>query len=544
MLATHAFAALVVGIAALCAATAQAAESTPVRDRAEVRIANRPIITLHGPVAGHSARERADATVARIGQAIEGASDATVAANAVADGTEVLVNGRRAFVVTRADIDPEAGETTENVARASVERLQAALAEHVEQHTPRYIALATLWTLLATALYLGVVRAVFAIDRLATAWLARLAAARADRIRVKGARLIDADLLARLAGHAVGVATWLLALLATLAWLTFSLTRFAYTRPWGERMGSAVAAKVGEIVIGIVDAIPGLVVAAAIFLVARALLRLAALLFDRVQSGRIALGGLDAETAAPTRWLFNIVVVLFAVALAYPHLPGANTDAFKGLSVLVGLMVSIGASGLAGQALSGLILMYSRTVRVGDTVRIGDVDGQVKRIGALTTRIGTGVGDDVLLSNAEILQTATRNYSSGAPAGHYMLEAKVTIAYATPWRQVVALLEAAARRTPHIAPTPPPFVHQTALAESHVEYRLVAFVHASAPVPRPAILDRLHANIQDAFNEVGVQIMAPNYEGDPPQPHVVPRERWYASPAVPPDGERGKLAAS
>jgi len=524
-------------------ALAQAPAPT-TRERAEVRISNRPIITLQGPIAGYTARERAAGTTARIEHALATEHMPAVSTQTIPDGTEVLVAGKRAFVVTGIDIDPDVGETTENVARESAVRLKQAIVEYAEQHSARYIALATLWTVLATAIYVLSLLGIFRIDRWIAARLAPLAAEQTRRISVRGARLLDADAVAVLTGRIVRVATWMLGLVATCAWLAYSLTRFARTRPWGEHMVETLLAKLANIVSGAAEAIPGLVVVFIIFVAARAIVRLAALFFEQVQSGRLSVGALDADTVAPTRSLFNIVVYLFALGLAFPQLPGADTEAFKGLSVLVGLMVSIGASGLAGQGLAGLILMYSRTIRVGESVKIGEAAGTVTRIGAFTTRIRTGLGEEVLLSNTQILQNGARNYSTTAANSRYAISTRLTIGYATPWRQVVALLETAARRTVDVAASPAPYVRQTALSDFYVEYCLVAHVRADTRALRPDVLDCLHANIQDVFNEYGVQIMSPNYEADPPAPQVVPRESWYAAPAVPPKFQRENVVAS
>jgi small-conductance mechanosensitive channel len=541
----HWLGALLGVVAAGALATAHADQASPMpRERAEVRISNRPIITLQGPIAGYTARERADATTARIEQALVSESTPSVSMQTIPEGTEVLVGGQRAFVVTPIDIHPEVGETTENVARESAVRLERAITEFAEQHSARYVTLATLWTLLATVIYALCVLGIFRVDRWIAARLAPIAAARTERVSVRGARLLDANAVAALTGRIVRVAAWALALLATCAWLAYSLTRFAATRPWGERMVEALLVRLASLGKGIAEAIPGLVVVFVIFVVARAVVRLAALFFEEVQSGRLSVGGLDADTVAATRWLFNIFVYLFALGLAFPQLPGADTEAFKGLSVLVGLMVSIGASGLAGQGLAGLVLMYSRTIRVGESVTVGDFSGTVTRIGAFTTRIRTGLGEEALLSNMQILQSGARNYSAGVDGSRYAVSTRVTIGYATPWRQVVALLETAARRTPDIATSPAPFVRQTALSDFYVQYCLVAYARAGTAAQRSEVLDRLHANIQDVFNEYGVQIMSPNYEADPPAPQVVPPESWYPAPAAPPPIERKTVVAA
>jgi len=230
------------------------------------------------------------------------------------------------------------------------------------------------------------------------------------------------------------------------------------------------------------------------------------------------------------------VLWLFALVMAYPYLPGAQTDAFKGLSVLVGLMVSIGASSLVAQAASGLILMYARTLRAGEYVKIGDAEGTVVELGLFATRIQTGTGEELILPNAFVVANTTRNFSRTVPGRGFVLQVTVTIGYSTPWRQVHAMLLEAARRTHGILVEPPAYVIQSALSDFYVEYKLVAYAGPEAPAQRALAINDLNANVQDVFNEYGVQIMSPHYLGDPEHPQIVPKERWFEPPASKPGG--------
>jgi small-conductance mechanosensitive channel len=145
------------------------------------------------------------------------------------------------------------------------------------------------------------------------------------------------------------------------------------------------------------------------------------------------------------------------------------------------------------------------------------------------------MGEEVMLPNTLVLANTSRNYSRAVPGTGFVIDTVVTIGYDAPWRQVVAMLTEAARRVDAITDTPAPRVVQTALSDYYVEYRLVAYSKLEAPVPRAEAMSQLHANIQDVFNEHGVQIMSPHYVGDPAEAKVVPRERWFAAPAAPAD---------
>jgi small-conductance mechanosensitive channel len=213
----------------------------------------------------------------------------------------------------------------------------------------------------------------------------------------------------------------------------------------------------------------------------------------------------------------------------YPYLPGSDSDAFKGVSVFVGLLLSIGSAGTVNQAVSGLMLMYSRALRVGDFVQIGETMGTVVTLGMFSTRIRTNLGEIVSLPNAVIVGTTTKNYSREEETGGVLLATTVTIGYNAPWRQIHAMLIEAAHRTEGLLEDPPPRVLQRSLSDYYVEYMLGARI--AEPNRRIAVLDELHRNIQDVFNEYGVQIMSPHYVADPAEKVWVPKENWYEPPA-------------
>jgi len=533
------FAVGILACAGMSAASAQTAPGQAVREGMAVTVANRYIITLRGPIAGYTARERATATMERINRALDAMPDAMVTTESAPEGTRVRVGGEHAFLVTAVDIDPQAGETTQLVAQAAVQRLDQAIIERQEQRAPRYLAEALGFAAAATLLYGTLLWAFFRANRWIGRRLSGWAQAHAHQLAFLGLRFIDTGQVLLLARRLLTFMTWAVALLLATGWLSFVLERFPYTRPWGEQLGQRLLGIARDVILAVVSALPGLLIALIIFLAARAFLRAVAGVFDRVERGEREVGWIDADTVRPTRRIFNFVVWVFAVALAYPYLPGAETEAFKGVSVLLGLMVSLGAASVVGQAFNGIILMYARTFRTGDYVRIGEHEGTVEALGTFVTRLRTGLGDELILPNSTVMAASIRNYSRVSLGAGCMLDTAVTIGYSVPWRQVHAMLEQAAMRTEGIAKSPAAFVRQTALSDFYVEYRLIAYTPAEDPALRTEVLSRLHGAIQDVFNEHGVQILSPHYMADPQEPQVVPRERWYSPPARPPGGKAG-----
>ena len=256
-----------------------------------------------------------------------------------------------------------------------------------------------------------------------------------------------------------------------------------------------------------------------IVLLTRFAIRVMQATLDGVAEGRLHLPGIHPETAAPSKRLIAALLWLFAIVVSYPYLPGSHTDAFKGVSVFLGLVLSIGSSGLVTHMMSGFLLTFTRAIKAGDYIKAGDTEGMVTNVGLLSTKLRTHKGEEVILPNAVAIGGTIVNYSRYASSGELLLYTSVTIGYDTPWRQVESLLKAAAARTPGLSPSREPFVLQRELADFYVDYQLNAVL--DQPEERVAALSALHANIQDAFNEAGVQIMSPHYETDPEEPKLV-----------------------
>ncbi|HDR2645630.1 TPA: mechanosensitive ion channel, partial [Enterobacter asburiae] len=255
-------------------------------------------------------------------------------------------------------------------------------------------------------------------------------------------------------------------------------------------------------------------------------------ILNQVEAGRLQLPGLHPETVGATRKLISVMVWLFALSAAYPFLPGANSLAFKGISVFFGLMLTLGSAGVMNHAMSGLVLIYSRALRKGDVIRIADNEGKVSEIGMLATKIITRENYIVTVPNAVVVSGKITNLSAQNNDGSINLTVSVTIGYDTPWRQVHAMLELAAKRTHCVDLTIPPLVRQLALMDWYIAYELQVRLRpdTSLAVAR----NELFTHIQDVFNEFNVQIMSPNFVMQPEGSVMVAKENWYAAPATSP----------
>jgi small-conductance mechanosensitive channel len=280
---------------------------------------------------------------------------------------------------------------------------------------------------------------------------------------------------------------------------------------------------------GFVDELPSLMFLLVLFIVVRFVLRLVRFYFTALGSGAVHVAGFEPQWAAPTYRLVRIGIIAFALVVAYPYIPGSESEAFKGLSIFAGVLISIGSSSFIANYMAGYTLIYRRLFQVGDRVQIGDVVGEVLEMRVQVTRFRTYKNEEVIIPNSTILTSVVTNYSTLAAGRGLILHTTVGIGYGVPWRQVEGMLLTAAERTKGVLKDPAPFVLQKGLGDFAVSYEINAYVASVEDLA--GRYDELHGHIQDVFNEYGVQIMTPAYEGDPESPKTVPREQWNAEPS-------------
>ncbi|TJZ73835.1 mechanosensitive ion channel family protein [Chitiniphilus eburneus] len=508
---------------------------TPIADApATVRLLNRDIVTFRVPLLGYTPQQRAVATEKHIQRLLGNAQPRLVDAVTGPSGAVISYDGIPLFSIMHGDVDVLGGDTLEGTVQQAQSGLTEIIADSQSFRTPAQyawafgkVALATLLTLLVGGVLMRVGR-----------WSNR----RATQLVMMTARRAPAGILtvtpgtARRLVHYLGLmVVWPMVLVLGYSWLSIVLAQFPHTRIWAEQLDHYVLGFLGDAISAVLDALPGLAIAVFIIFITRWVTRVVNALFQRVETGSLRWDLLDADTASTSRRLLICLIWLIALAMIYPYLPGANTDAFKGLSVMVGLMVSLGASSVVSQFASGLILIYSRSLKLGEYVQIGEHEGTVAEIGLFATKIHTNLREEVAIPNSVLVSQNVKNFSRLAGGGGVIVSVVMTIGYDTPWRQVEAMMLEGARRTEGIRSIPEPMVLQTSLSDFYVEYNLR--VALDEPRRRIEILDELHGHLQDVFNEFGVQIMSPNYEADPDSPKVVPPANWYLAPAKKP-GQR------
>jgi small-conductance mechanosensitive channel len=479
------------------------------------------LFRIHSRLGPFSPEERARAVSERLARITDNrlAAD-TVSVSGDDEAVSVLVGDVVVTTVTEADA-LAAGISRDSLGAQRAAAVARALARVSVAATVKTILSGLAYTVVATFLLVLTIRL---LNHLFPAAYARLETWRGTRIptiRVQRLVLVTSgratDVL--LAG-ARGTRLALIAVLL-LWYVPLVLNFFPWTEPYGDRFFEWILDPLRQMGAAALGYIPSLFYVAVIVAVTYYLLRFIRLFFDGLDRGTLVFPGFYAEWAIPTFKIARFLVLAFALVIIFPYLPGSGSDAFKGVSVFFGILLSLGSAGAIGNIVAGIVITYMRPFSLGDRVKIADTMGDVIERTLLVTRLRTSKHVEVSVPNAMVLSSHIINYSAAAKDGGVILHTGVTIGYDTPWRQVHELLLEAAARTHDLLAKPEPFVLQTALSDFSVAYEINAYTERPNRMTR--IYSELHQHIQDAFQEAGVQIMSPNYEADPPEPKVPPR---------------------
>ena len=445
--------------------------------------------------------------------------------------TRILAGKQLVMVITDADARIEQLDRR-NLANTYVSRVSEVVRDYRRDRSTERLTRSGLYALAATGalvvfLWLGT-RAMRRLDRV----LERRVKARLAGIEAKSLRILSAAQLWQTLRGLRSLLWTLIVLSAFLVYLDFLLQLFPWTRWIGLRLFDLLFDPIRTIGMDFLTAIPDLLFLAVLVVVVRFVLKALHLLFSGIAEGTVSLTAFEAEWAWPTYRLIRLLVLAFAVVVAYPYIPGSGSDAFKGVSIFLGVIFSLGSSSVISNVIAGYTMTYRRAFRIGDRVRINEHLGDVAEMRLLVTHLRSPKNEEIVIPNSVILNSSVINYSSLAREGKLILNTTVGIGYETPWRQVEAMLLQAAGRTEGLPTDPKPFVLQKALGDFAVTYEINAYCGDAQAMAQ--LYTRLYQNILDVFNEYDVQIMTPAYEGDPEQPKIVPKDQWYAAPASAP----------
>ena len=440
-----------------------------------------------------------------------------------------IVKLSEVMVVTVFDVDAEIeGISRQLLAELYRNHIKEAIAKYRHDRNPRVLTLHIFYALGATAVFALLVFLIARVFRQLDRFVEQRYRARLEGMRVKAFRVVEAERLWEGVRASQRMLRTVLMLLLVFIYSQFVLGLFPWTSPLSQQLLSLFIDPLYTMGLAIVDAVPSLIFLCVLTVVVRYGLKILKLYFAEVGRGAICLSGFDPDWAMPTFRILRLLVIAFAVVVAYPYVPGSHSEAFKGVSILLGVIFSLGSSSAIANFIAGYTMIYRGVFKVGDRIKINDVIGDVTEMRLQVTHLRSEKNEEITIPNSAVMNSIVTNFSRLARERGLILHTIVGIGYETPWRQVEAMLLEAAVRTPGLLREPPPFVLQRSLDDFAVKYELN--VYCDQPQQSLELYAALHRRILDLFNEHGVQIMTPMYRTDPDSPKVVPKDQWFAPP--------------
>lgn len=284
---------------------------------------------------------------------------------------------------------------------------------------------------------------------------------------------------------------------------------FPFTRGWADKLIELVLSPLKGIFVSIWNYIPNLFSILAIFFVMKYFIKLVKYIFSEIEAEKLNLSGFHADWAMPTYSIVKFILYAFMFVLIFPFLPGSDSNIFKGVSVFLGVLFSLGSTSAIANVVAGLVITYMRPFKIGDRIKIGDITGDVIEKSLLVTRLKTPKNEEITIPNSSILSGNTTNYSTMAKNEGLIVHTTVTIGYDVPWKNMYQALLNAADRTEKILKEPKPFVLQTSLDDFYVAYQINGYTRDANF--QASIYSSLHQHIQDCCSEMGIEILSPHY---------------------------------
>ena len=487
--------------------------NTSINKGAVVELGGEELFKIRAGVGAFSPEERAIAVNNRI---LKLAEDPTIAVERItiddkALTTNLTVDNR--VLVTIIDGDARAADLSrQELARKYQEKIQNTITQYRIERSPDYIRQGIIKSAIATVI-LGTTLFIFAI---VFPWLYRkvsnLQGTRFPAIRIQNFELLPATRISRLLIGLLKLLRFLLTLGALVIYVPLVMSFFPWTRQISLRVFRYFLQTVETSWEGFLSYLPNLFALAIILFITYYFIKLLKNLFTSIGNETLTFQGFYPEWAEPTFKLSVFLTVILAAVIAFPYLPGFGSPAFQGISLFLGLLVSLGSSVVVANVVAGIILIYTRAFQIGDRIKIGDAIGDVVEKTLFVTRMRTVKNVIITLPNTSVFTNQIINYTAAEldpEQAPLILHTTITLGYDVPWRKVHQVLIDAAKSTTHLLSDPEPFVLQTSLDDFYVSYELNAFTHNPSIMAR--IYSELHQNLQDKCNEAGIEILSPHY---------------------------------
>lgn len=486
--------------------------SSPAEDEngSPIQLDHRTLVVIAAPLAGHSAADRAAEIQQRL---LDFARDRKRPVSDITVNDQPywsqIKTGPDILMWVSQDDGKAAGLSVSELAGQNAEIFRNGVVRFRSEHTLHNFLFGLFRTIVATAVMLLALVVLSRVYR----WIRGKVRQKIESSSEKFADRPKARLVVVSVGPPIlglfAISRWIIVLLLLDAYLALVLGFFPATRVASQSLSGWFSSHLSAMSEQIVDYLPNLFIVIVIVLATYYVVKLSGFFFGQLSAGQIQIEGFYSDWAGPTSKLVRGLILVLAAIIVFPYLPGSKSPAFQGVSIFLGILLSLGSSSAVANAVAGTILTYMRSFQVGDYVQLGETRGEIVAKNLLVTRILTPKKEIVTIPNGAVMSGSVTNYSAEAALGGVVLHTTVTIGYDAPWKHIHELLISAALSTHDVLKEPSPFVYQTSLDDFYVSYELNVFTNQ--PRRMPAIYSELHQNIQDRFNEAGVEIMSPHY---------------------------------
>lgn len=486
------------------------AQEPPKLPVGRVVLDSKPLFSVQEKILSLTPEDRAALISARLAKLARNPLFKTETITTVDGETTTDISSGELIIMTVTEKDAEAaGKPRTELARYYAEIIRSSINESSNAYSIRSIVTGALYALLATAVLVALLIAIARVFKKVVAKIHSCKGTKIRTIRFQSLELLQED---RIEAFLITVANTLrimLILILLYIYVPLVLSFFPWTRGLSARLIEYFLLPLQKIWAAVSDYLPNIFYIAIIVVLTHFANRFCRFFFTQIEKKTIIIPGFYPEWSDASFKISRFLIIAFAAVVAFPYLPGSDSPAFKGISVFLGVLFSLGSTSAVANVVAGVILTYMRAFTLGDRVKIADTVGDVVEKTLLVTRVRTIKNVDITIPNAMVLGSHIVNYSSSAKDYGLILHTSVTIGYDTPWRTVHELLIEAATATENILELPAPFVFQTSLDDFYVRYELNAYTE------KPSVMAKtysdLHQNIQEKFNEAGLEIMSPHY---------------------------------
>ncbi|MFN9176367.1 MAG: mechanosensitive ion channel family protein [Synechocystis sp.] len=473
-----------------------------------------PLFFVRRGIASFSAAERANAVSRRIERIAQNNAIALedLKVKQSPYDKSFYLGADQEVILTVTELDAKAYYSTpEALTQQALQKIKVAIAQYRQARKPDQLLKNITYTVLASFAFLILSLAIIKISGKLFPFIRRLIESRTPSIKIQNVEILPSSKIGLFWLLVLQKIRLFILILLLFCYAAFILRLFPWTRVFGESILGYFFQSLELVFSAIGTYLPNFFIVAIIFFITYYLIRLIKPFFTAIELGNLVVPGFYADWAQPT---YNLVLVLFiaiATIIAFPYLPGFDSPAFRGISVFLGLLFSLGSTSAIANVIGGIILIYTRAFRIGDHIQVGDVIGDLIEKNFLVIRIRTPTNQIITIPNSSLLNSNVINFSISSREldSHLILQTTITLGYDVPWQKVYATLIKAALNTEHILKEPAPFVLQTSLDNFYVSYQLNAYT--DNPNVMVLIYSELHQNIQDECNEVEIEILSPSF---------------------------------